>query len=296
MNACPPGHALANQAAQINEAHRLARQHAESAVQYAIRCGELLMQQKSKLRHGEFQAWIEANCEFAYATAARYMKAAAQKSTPVDFSTLSELYGNEAKESRAPQQQLQIAPEPVGTKQPIVENVLSIDLSSVGPPMTDEEREYVAKSPERIGRMIADYADRTAESERLAAELQLRWAIANMDIADLADLVIALRRIPDAELLFDELQKRLYGGFDGQLHAVVSGVEVSEIVNLLAESRCALDLRECIDGLMDLVDGSREAFMAHEVRIYVQDLERSELVKLREYIEQVLADDPEAFA
>jgi hypothetical protein len=75
----------------INEAHRLARQHAESAVQYAIRCGELLMQQKAKLRHGEFGAWVQANCEFSYSSARAYMLAAAkQTDSALAFSSLRE--------------------------------------------------------------------------------------------------------------------------------------------------------------------------------------------------------------
>jgi hypothetical protein len=76
----------------INEAHRLARQSAASAVAHAIRCGELLAEVKAALPHGQFQTWVAAHCEFAYPTAARYMKAARQKSTGVEFSTLSELF------------------------------------------------------------------------------------------------------------------------------------------------------------------------------------------------------------
>jgi len=90
VNACPPGHALANEAAQINEAHRLARQHAESAVQYAIRCGELLAAKKAELKHGEFKPWIAANCEFSYQSAHAYMKAAQQKSRGLDFLSLAQ--------------------------------------------------------------------------------------------------------------------------------------------------------------------------------------------------------------
>lgn len=63
-------------AESVNEEHRLAKAGAENAVQHAIRCGQLLQQVKAGLAHGEFQAWIEGNCEFQYSTAARYLKAA----------------------------------------------------------------------------------------------------------------------------------------------------------------------------------------------------------------------------
>ena len=77
----------------INEAHRLAKKSAETAVEYATRCGQLLIKKKKDFQHGEWQAWIENNCDFEYPTAARYMKAAKQKSTGIDFSSLSKLYG-----------------------------------------------------------------------------------------------------------------------------------------------------------------------------------------------------------
>ena len=58
-----------------------------------IRCGELLIAQKVDLQHGEWKPWVDVQCDFAYDTAKRYMKAARQKVTGVPFSTLSQLYG-----------------------------------------------------------------------------------------------------------------------------------------------------------------------------------------------------------
>jgi hypothetical protein len=75
-------------ASKINEEHRLARQSAETAVQHATRCGLLLIEQKLVMKHGEFQAWIEKNCEFSYRSAALYMKAATQKCNGLQFSSL----------------------------------------------------------------------------------------------------------------------------------------------------------------------------------------------------------------
>lgn len=91
-------------AAEVNEAHRQARQHAGSAVEHAIRCGEMLAAIKERgkkdgsIPHGKWQEWVGANCEFSYQAAARYMKAAEQKSTGVEFSTLSRLYDASAKD------------------------------------------------------------------------------------------------------------------------------------------------------------------------------------------------------
>ncbi len=72
---------LLTPAIEINEAHRLARSFAETAVEHAIRCGQLLLEKKAAMRHGEWIPWIEANCEFDRFSAAKYMKAANVAST-----------------------------------------------------------------------------------------------------------------------------------------------------------------------------------------------------------------------
>jgi len=88
-------------AIEINDAHRLARQHAESAVQHAIRCGELLAAKKAELRHGEFKPWIAANCEFSYSSAKAYMRAVEQKDSALTFSSLREALGYDKPERAA---------------------------------------------------------------------------------------------------------------------------------------------------------------------------------------------------
>jgi len=92
MNAVTISSVALGAIADINREHRAAQTCAADAVKHAIRCGELLIEQKKRLDHGEFQKWIKLNCEFAYSTAARYLKAADQKSTGVEFCSLSELF------------------------------------------------------------------------------------------------------------------------------------------------------------------------------------------------------------
>ena len=60
----------------INEAHRLAKASAETAVEYAIRCGQLLTGRKKQIPHGDWQAWVAENCEFSERQSQRYIKAA----------------------------------------------------------------------------------------------------------------------------------------------------------------------------------------------------------------------------
>lgn len=97
-------------ASDINEAHALARTSAETAVQHAIRCGELLSAKKEALPHGEFQAWIEANCAFAVSTAKRYMTAATQKAAGLAFSSLRHCFPSGKPQPAATEQPN--APEP----------------------------------------------------------------------------------------------------------------------------------------------------------------------------------------
>jgi hypothetical protein len=66
-------------AAQINEAHKLAREHAESAIEHAFRAGELLIESKSKLAHGKWLPWMRENVKFSERTAQSYMRLASSQ-------------------------------------------------------------------------------------------------------------------------------------------------------------------------------------------------------------------------
>lgn len=60
----------------INEEYRLAKSSAQDAVQHAIKCGALLIEQKKACGHGKFLAWVKANCDFSERTARDYMRVA----------------------------------------------------------------------------------------------------------------------------------------------------------------------------------------------------------------------------
>ena len=59
---------------RINELHALAQSSAESAVDYAMQCGEALIAKKETLKHGEWKAWVADNFEASYETAHKYMQ------------------------------------------------------------------------------------------------------------------------------------------------------------------------------------------------------------------------------
>lgn len=62
--------------ALINAEHRKCREAIRSGIQYAIRCGELLIEAKAGIPHGGWSKWVADNCEFSARTARAYMQVA----------------------------------------------------------------------------------------------------------------------------------------------------------------------------------------------------------------------------
>ena len=67
-------------ALQIRTASSEAMRHANEATEGALIAGRLLIEAKSRVKHGEWDAWVTANCEVAIRTAQAYMRLA--KSVP----------------------------------------------------------------------------------------------------------------------------------------------------------------------------------------------------------------------
>lgn len=72
----PVDNSLQTLAERVNSEHQLARAHARSAVEHAVACGELLIEAKARLEHGQFQIWLAQHTEVADRTARAYMLAA----------------------------------------------------------------------------------------------------------------------------------------------------------------------------------------------------------------------------
>ena len=65
---------LISLAAEINTLHDSAQQAAMTAVQYAAKCGEKLIQAKAACAHGEWLPWLEKNCRVSRMQASKYMR------------------------------------------------------------------------------------------------------------------------------------------------------------------------------------------------------------------------------
>jgi hypothetical protein len=63
-------------AAEIQAEHRAVERDLRNALGHAIRCGELLIEAKGAVGHGEWLPWLTANFEMSRQTAASYMRLA----------------------------------------------------------------------------------------------------------------------------------------------------------------------------------------------------------------------------
>jgi hypothetical protein len=165
-------------AENINEQHRLAKTTAERAVEHAIECGYLLRLRKQQLGHGELQAWIEENCDFKYATAARYMSAAKNNARGVAFASLRQLFPSGRPEPRT------FAPPENSTTSDQISTAVENSSESrqgptaqqqSGPPNADERPEWVPERPEW---------DADEDAALAAAERELQASVDKVMAAD----------------------------------------------------------------------------------------------------------------
>ena len=70
----PDRAAVAASVIEIRELHLQIHEAARSSLGSAIRIGELLTEQKAKLKHGEWQAWVESHLLFSVRTARNYLR------------------------------------------------------------------------------------------------------------------------------------------------------------------------------------------------------------------------------
>lgn len=87
------GEVIEDIAFQINREHELFESSMKSSIEHAIRCGELLAEQKAKLKHGEWIPWVENNCELSHSMANKYMKIASNSERVPNLDTENSLRG-----------------------------------------------------------------------------------------------------------------------------------------------------------------------------------------------------------
>ena len=68
-------------AVRINDAHALCKSALSAYAEYAVQAGELLLQAKAAVGHGQWLAWVEAHCTFSQRTAQVYTQLARKTRT-----------------------------------------------------------------------------------------------------------------------------------------------------------------------------------------------------------------------
>ncbi|MHC1767932.1 MAG: DNA N-6-adenine-methyltransferase [Verrucomicrobiia bacterium] len=105
-----------NTAAEANRLHSELLGLARTSLEIAIRIGELLTEQKARLKHGEWLPWVKDNIEFSEATAKRYMSVHRRRDElkSLNVSDLSDAYRllSAPAEDDAPETEAELTPAP----------------------------------------------------------------------------------------------------------------------------------------------------------------------------------------
>jgi hypothetical protein len=104
-------------AREINTEHGHVEAHKHKTIEHAIRCGELLLEMKQRVGHGNWLAWVEEHFEASERTARNYMEIAKSAAVadlsdePTMRSALRALASrSQSRESRAPKLEPEDAP------------------------------------------------------------------------------------------------------------------------------------------------------------------------------------------
>ena len=82
--------AVVDLSVEIRSEYEQAETLGRDAVAHAIRCGELLQQQKDALGHGEWLPWVEANFVGSIKTASNYIRLAQNQGQGLDLPSVSQ--------------------------------------------------------------------------------------------------------------------------------------------------------------------------------------------------------------
>ena len=72
---------LADLARRINAEHEATEAAMQSGLEHAMKAGELLLEAKQAVQHGDWLPWLKANCSVSERTAQLYMKVARERET-----------------------------------------------------------------------------------------------------------------------------------------------------------------------------------------------------------------------
>lgn len=95
-----------------NQAHENALKSANTAVQQAIECGQILLRAKAQCKHGEWLPWLQANVQFSGRTVRAYMRLAANWQRAANLPSLREALAQLEADSEPEPETIELLPEP----------------------------------------------------------------------------------------------------------------------------------------------------------------------------------------
>ena len=136
---------------QINLAHKECLLAMRSSLDHAIKAGDLLIQAKAKINHGDWLKWLSNNCECSERTARAYMRVAKNKTAIAADMTMTEalkmLSAPKASHNASPEEGLQKLNKAILTEISVLLynekfKITPTGLTVVGDPSFEEWLEY----------------------------------------------------------------------------------------------------------------------------------------------------------
>ena len=225
-----PG-ALVALAADIRREVQAAEADFQSAVAHAIRAGELLIEAKAQVRHGEWMPWLEANCPLGEREARNYMRLARNRQRVADLPTVREAVkqltekattmvpcpacGRTVEVKLAPWfdedsfEDLRHATAAARRKCPTCNAKDQVQPLATYEVKTERQRQLAEKAKQRLWNVIARSRPVLREGERLVEVLHVERAMAVADVGEVDAMVEQLdASIRELGGLRDELRRR----------------------------------------------------------------------------------------
>jgi hypothetical protein len=197
-------------ACEINTEHGHVETHKRSAIKHAIRCGELLLEMKQRVGHGNWLAWVDEHFEASERTARNYMEiaksaAVADLSDATTMRSALRALASKSEPSRAPK----LEPEETHTSLALANGHIPTEderrIAEAEAEAEEEPRAGLAKANRRtwaslparlttIRRAFSEAASNQLDDQRASEALYRASREAHQAAIDLEQLAAALHR------------------------------------------------------------------------------------------------------
>ena len=214
---------LARLAGDINRQHAEVGRHAKGMLLAAKAAGEMLIQAKGMVKHGEFQSWVKENCACSYRLARYYMDVA-EKCNTLHFSS-DDLVGISLREFLGMSSKPKTSPNATLTARQVqkVKKLYALATSTVNEEEADTAQRHLEGYANSLG-MSADKAVRKAYWDNRISSINFRnpdereWATKLVrQVPSKTHLVLMMGRLIEAGKITDSdinkvMEEVIYGG------------------------------------------------------------------------------------